>query len=355
VTGQRPAAGEHPSLTTFMRSQAAVARDLADADRTNWDGRYTPLNEPGIRGRAEWTGTIRYDERRVLAPLREMFRTPGRQHDRRTLERFASAMKTVLHENAHLLTSRRTSHMNGKHQVESQPATKALEEGISELWAQRNLKGYIDRLGLESIAPGIGEARPEQSYEQYTPAAAALVEMVAEKAGLHPDEVLRRMNNVHAGQKWEVAADLLYEANGLPELVPPERRSEVTRNIAREMRDGFERNHPDRFGPRALPDSYAEAGKAAFAAGQRDAEVYRATYGDGQIVQRARGSRPSGRSTRGPPNRSGLEDADRAAALHSSEAPPLSSTRRLHPSQFGSQRDPAQPANSPGRGPEVTR
>lgn len=36
------------------------------------------------------------------------------------------------------------------------------------------------------------------------------------------------MNNVHAGQKWEVAADIVYEANGLHEVVPPNRRSAST-------------------------------------------------------------------------------------------------------------------------------
>lgn len=133
MTGQRPSATEHQSVTGFMQAQARAARDIAGADKSNWDGRYTPLNEPGVRGRAEWNGTIRYDERRVLAPLREMFQTPGKQHDLRTRERFATAVKTVLHENAHLLSARRTSHMNGKHQIETQPATKALEEGISEL------------------------------------------------------------------------------------------------------------------------------------------------------------------------------------------------------------------------------
>jgi hypothetical protein len=356
VTGAPAGEGPVPrSFEGLMEHQAVVVRSLAGADRSNYSGTYRPLNERDVAGRAGWTGTVHYDQRSVIDPLEEMYAQAGRKHDIDSLKDYRSAVRTVLHENAHLLSANGTSHLHGKVQVETQPETHALEEGVTELWAQRNLDEFIDRLELEEIAPGISEVEERQSYPRWTPAAAAVVQRVAESSRLHPDEVLRRMNNVHAGQKWEVAADLLYEAGELPELVPEERRSEATRNIANAMRDGYARNHPDDLGRNLSPDKYAEAGRQAVESAQDEVNLYRATYGRGDLTAGRGQDQQAGASRMNSQGRgaTGLDDLDHAMALHASGAPPLTGVRRLDPSEHGSRRETASHGAQQGpRGPE---
>ncbi len=169
------------------------------------------------------------------------------------------------------------------------------------------------------------------------------------------------MNNVHAGQKWEVAAGLLCEAGGLHELVPVERRAEVTRSVARAMRDGYESNHPDKLGHEAAPVQYAEAGNAAVRSGMREVNLYRSTYGAAELtVDRVQGPQTDapratrrGREGGGSEWRSGMNDLDCAMALHGSAAPPLAGVRRLDPSEHGSRRETAgHGAHQQPRGPE---
>jgi hypothetical protein len=337
-----------------MEHQGVIVRGLAGADRSNYNGTYRPLNERDVAGRAGWTGTVYYDQRGVIDTLKDMYAHAGRQHDIDTLKDYRSAARIVLHENAHMLSANGTSHMHGKVQVETQPETHALEEGVTELWAQRNLDDFIGRIGLEEIAPGISDVEERQSYPRWTPAAAALVQQVAETSKLPPDEVLRRMNNVHAGQKWEVAADLLYEAGELPEIVPDERRAEVTHNIANAMRDGYARNHPDDMGKNLPPDRYAEAGKQAVKSAQAEVNLYRATYGPGELAAGRGQDRSSAtQASKLGPGATGLNDLDHAMALHASGAPPLTGARRLDPSEHGSRRETAgYGAQNRPRGPE---
>lgn len=330
-----------------MARQADTAHSMSGADRSNWNGRYQPINEPNVRGRAEWNGTLSLSNKHVVQPLQEMYANAGQQHDVATLKRYRSALKTLLHENGHLLTADGTTHRHGKAQVESQPATKALEEGMTELWAQRNLNRYIEQLGLEQVAPGISDAREARSYTNYTPAAMAIAEGIAEQSGRSPDEVIQRLNNVHAGQKWEVAAGMMCEANGLAAHVPRERQAEVTRNVARAMREGFEQNHPDR-----LPENATLAGHSAMASARREVEMYRAMYGGGDLAPGRQQNQSHGQDqSRGG---SQLNDLDHAMALHNSSAPPLSTTRQLDASQFGSRRETGVEAAQPQRqGPEL--
>jgi len=141
----RPADAHDHRRATFaelMAHQADDVREIAGADRSNWRGTYEGVSERRLRGRATWAGRLQYDHREVIGCLQEMYERAGQRHDEPTLIRYRSALRTVVHENAHLLSARGTTHTQGKMAVESQPETHALEEGVTELWAQRNLNAF---------------------------------------------------------------------------------------------------------------------------------------------------------------------------------------------------------------------
>jgi hypothetical protein len=253
------------SLAELMRVQADVAVAVLQAHHSSWNERYEvlPQGDEQVSG-VMWDGTIRYNSQDVVEPLQEMFDQAGQQHDAETLERYREALRTVLHENIHLLAGRGTSLAFPLDAYEGK-AHKVFEEGVSELATQNQLDEYIEALDLERIAPGISRARTPAAYAIYVPAVDVFSQAVGSQVGLEAAEVVRMMAVVNAAEKFPVAAELLY-AKHLTELVPETAKADAIKCIAEAMHGPFATIHG--YDPKA-PDDVRMASLAGGSAVRR--------------------------------------------------------------------------------------
>lgn len=229
------------SFRELMKRQARAALAVSGAEQSHWNGRVRTPRKRRARGVAGWDGSLTYSYERIKRPLREMFRQAGRQHDEATLLELRRALRTVLHENAHLL-SRRGADRRAAAREYTSFAAEVLEEGISEAWAYDRLNEFIDELGLEQIAPGIRDVEdPPIMYARYHPAARELAAGVGERIGISAAEMLDRLNREDASGKWEVLTDALFESSDLPRLVPPAGHADVKAQIRAVLQEQLER------------------------------------------------------------------------------------------------------------------
>ncbi|WP_350280600.1 hypothetical protein [Kribbella sp. HUAS MG21] len=204
----------------FMRLQHVGAINVTGADHSSWNGTYEvqpyKLTDDGLRvlGTAGWDHTIRYDEERVLRPLREMFENAGKQHDDATLLRYREALAIVYHENLHLLAGPGTEHADAEQDFRI-AAVRALEEGVTESYGHETLNDYIDEFQLDRIAPGIKNVVSSSVYEKYTPAADTLAYELGGLDDADRFEMMRRLVVVNATGKWAVATGILADRYGL--------------------------------------------------------------------------------------------------------------------------------------------
>jgi hypothetical protein len=222
----------HPEL---MREQANAALRISGAHHSSWNGylRETTGRDGDVRGVAGWDHTIAYNRATVSEPLQEMFQYAGHYNqDPKTLKSYREAVKTVLHENVHMLAGEGRQHAQAQHAFANAPGVKQAEEGFTELYSQQQLNVYIDDLGLEEIAPGIKDADAAVAYKKYLPAAQNVADAIGRDSGLGRDEVVRRMATVTADQKFRAAAEMIYDSSDLPGLVPSEQRDAAVRRIA---------------------------------------------------------------------------------------------------------------------------
>ncbi|WP_132288140.1 hypothetical protein [Kribbella sp. VKM Ac-2568] len=176
-------------------------------------------------------------------------------------------MKVVLHENVHLLAPEGHDHGQAQH-VFRKPGVRALEESVTELYSQQKLNDYIDDLGLDQVAPGIKEARSKPVYRPFLPAAQAFSNTIGSRSGVGSDEVVQRLAVVPADQKFQAAAEIIYDNSDLPGLVPSDQRAASVDRIAEAMRPAFaeidelDENEPDRprrrIGGESARDGYRE-------------------------------------------------------------------------------------------------
>ncbi|NEA35427.1 hypothetical protein [Streptomyces sp. SID13031] len=276
------------SLKGMMDEQANAAVRISGADHSSWNGKLD-VTDPArkVRGAVKWDNTIEYSDRSVNEPLREMFDN-ARVHnqDPRTLQSYREAVKTVLHENTHVLAAEGTQHSDAKDAFQN-PSVKSLEEGVTELYSYANVDRYIDDLGLEEVAPGIGSADANRSYKQYVPAAETFTNGIARESGVDKDEVVRRLAVVNAEQKFQVAAETLYDNSELPGLVPEQGREAAVQRIAAAMRPPFE-PLPGLEGLNAqeLRRESAKAGGRAADAGIAEVQAIRGQWSAPQAEQR---------------------------------------------------------------------
>ncbi|MGZ0149401.1 hypothetical protein ACXJJ3_20220 [Kribbella sp. WER1] len=188
---------------------------------------------------ARWDHTIEYADDTVNTPLKDMFANARvYNQDPETLQSYREAVKTVLHENTHLLAAEGSDHGDAQ-QAFQNPSVRALEEGITEVYSYTELDRYIDDLGLEEIAPGISTADANPSYKQFTPAAGRFAEAIGRRTGLESDDVVNRLAVVNAEQKFRVAAELIYDNSDLPGLVPDQERAAALGRIEAAMKPAF--------------------------------------------------------------------------------------------------------------------
>lgn len=282
------------SQKELMAEQARSAVRISGAHHSSWNGRLA-VADPArkVRGAVKWDNTIEYSDPSVNEPLREMFDN-ARVHnqDPETLRSYREALKTVLHENTHVLAAEGTDHSDAEHAFNHTPGARALEEGVTELYSYNNLNAYIDDLGLEEIAPGISTAEARPSYKQYTPAAQRFSEAIGRRSGVDSDEVVRRLAVVNAGQKFRVAAEMLYDNSDLPGLVPDQERDAAVRRIETAMQAPLANlGNLDKTDEDQLRRASAKAGANAVQTGTGEMDAIRAQWTAPQPSQQV--SRPA--------------------------------------------------------------
>ena len=228
------------SFRELMKRQVRAAVAISGAEHSDWNGKVHTPRKQSDRGGARWDGTLIYSYEQIKRPLREMFRQAGRQHDEATLLKFRNALKTILHENAHLLVPRHSDRRAAEREFESLAGT-VLEEGITEAWAYDQVNAYIDELELEKIAPGIrGVQGPPVTYARYAPAARELAAGVAERLGISGDEMIARLNREDVAGKWDVITDAMFDSSELPRLVPESEQAAMKARIRATMQEQLE-------------------------------------------------------------------------------------------------------------------
>lgn len=262
---------DYPKTFEELRARHAdIAVELSGAGQTAWNGILIET-DGGVLGAANWDGSLELDRGAVTGPLRDMYSAPGQQRDDATLTGYRDAFVTLLHEQAHFLGpegSEREQAMNAF----GEPAAQALEEGVTEAWAQDNLNDYLQRTGADQVAPGIENATSDTAYPEFVPAARELASGIGEQAGMTQGEVLTELNNQTTEGQWSKAADLLYESSDLPQVVPPDQEASVKQGIEQKMREEFGKlDSLTRHSPNLQADS-AAIGQDTVAAGVAEAE-----------------------------------------------------------------------------------
>jgi hypothetical protein len=227
------------SFPQLMAAQAQAAVKVLGAHHSSWNKSYELLAmDDKRRGLVRWDHTIEYHPQHVVATLQEMFDRAGQRHEDDTLRRYREALRVVFHENIHLLAAAGTSYGMAVDAYQ-EPANKVLEEATTELATQEALDAYINELDLEAIAPGITSVRTGRAYGQYIPAVEVFGEAVADSAKLSAREVIRQLAVVNPENKFRVAAQLLYDANQLSEVVPEAAKAAALERIEAAIRPPF--------------------------------------------------------------------------------------------------------------------
>ena len=231
----------------FMGRQAEAAIAVIGAPASTWSGRYSSRVQEvrmDLGGTSlatvTWDGDIEYDAKAVIEPIWMMCRRAGQQLDEYQWMPAKRAFHIVFHENVHAANQLGRTHRDSERSFQD-PANRALEEGLTELFARRYLDAYLRELGVGEVAPGVLTARhyPDASYPHFVPAVELLVERLGERTGLGEDEILRRLVSIDCETRWDVVGDLLFDAEGLAGLVPEEDHAAVKRRLLADLRRPF--------------------------------------------------------------------------------------------------------------------
>jgi hypothetical protein len=230
------------SFRELMDEQANAAVQVPGAHHSSWNGRFgAPIaRQSDLGGTANWDNSISYNPEHVGDRLQEMFRN-ARVHlqDKADLRGYRDAMRVVLHENVHLLSSEGREHSQSEATFTNSPGVRPLEEGVTELYSHQRLNDYIDELGIDQIAPGIKDVKSPQVYKEFTPAVEGFAAIVERKTGVQRDELIGRLAVVPADEKFTVAAEAMYDNSRLPGMIPPDQRDRAVGRIATAMRSEF--------------------------------------------------------------------------------------------------------------------
>jgi hypothetical protein len=348
------------SYKELRDQQAQAAVRVSGAHHSSWNGQVEPT-EAGrkVKGSAEWNGTLKYNEEKVTAPLKEMFQNSRvYNQDRETLQWYREALKTTFHENIHLTAPEGRSHADGMNAYQSD-AVKSLEEGVTESYSHNNLNAYIDELGLEEIAPGIKSVEDRPSYPHYTPAAESLSRSIGRESGVDSDEVMRQMAVVGAEDKFRVAAEIVYDNSDLPDILPESQRAANVQRIEAAMKPPFAdlpalenvsrdavRRPSAKAGARSAEAAYTEVD--AIREGKPATTPEQARQQTQQQGQQRGTASPQDRGPIAAQQPKDLQDAMRAGL---SGTAPLNGVQRLGANNFGSRGQGAH-AGPQRQGPE---
>ena len=183
---------------------------------------------------------------RVLQPLRDLYADPSAARTPDDLMRMRAALRTLFHENIHMLAEHGADISDDARQMDNE-WTVAVEEGFTNAFTERRLDDFIRGLDLpKEVTDGLIEIQhnPEfkerypSSYPRYTPAAKSVADSLA-TAERSSDETLRQLANRTVASTLHVATDMLYESSDLPDLVPDHDETHVKREIERVLRHHF--------------------------------------------------------------------------------------------------------------------
>ncbi|GAA1540312.1 hypothetical protein [Kribbella lupini] len=230
----------HPqTFQELIKAHGKVALELSGAGQSAWNG-IVKETDNGDLGMADWNGTLELDQVTVTDPLRQMYATPGAQHDAATLDGYRDAFATMLHEQSHFFGPVGASQQEAKAAFVT-PGAQQLEEGVTEAWTQDNLNEYLTELGADQIAPGIENAYAQKAYPEFVPAARELAAGIGARTGQSEGEVLTALNAQTAAGQWSTATEMLYNSSNLPQVVPADQETNVKNAIEQVMRAEFER------------------------------------------------------------------------------------------------------------------
>ncbi|MDX2968867.1 hypothetical protein PWY87_13295 [Kribbella solani] len=297
----------------FERIQQAVLRE-SGADQSLWNGWIGHTDRPSLRGGADGVGRIKFNQDSVVAPLREMFATGGRGATLQDWVQFRNALKTVIHEYAHLTAPKGIKIRDRLKSMQLLEA-KAIEEGFTEAWSQ----SVVDRIARQVLPPelaagviAVKDQRGPHSYPAWEPAARAFADQVGIETGIAGDEVLRQVVvQQRDGKSW-AAADLMFDASELPNLVPVKEQEAIREELAGEIHHGFAglmdlKDNQDPAVNRRSVSRQTGMELADFAMDIiRSAEAY---YGSGPEQQQSRGQQEQ-REQRGHQQTGGWSDQD---------------------------------------------
>jgi hypothetical protein len=231
-------AGPPDSLPALLAAHARAAIEVSGADQTAWNGRVVEAGE-GILGVAHWDGTLHLDRECILDPLHELYEDPGVRQPDEVLIGCREALVTVLHEQSHFLGPAGAT-QEAARAAFTLPGARALEEGVAEAWAQDHLDDYLERLGIDEVAPGISEVRSPASYQAFVPAVRVLTTDLDRRGGLRRGETLQALNRQTAEGQWPLIVDSAYRSSRLPDLVPPDREQAVRLRLETTLRTSFD-------------------------------------------------------------------------------------------------------------------
>jgi len=206
------------SVDELLALSGEVARDLAGADQSAWNGNVMATTG-GLLGLANWDGTLYLDRETILGPLENMYEHAGEGQPTSTLVSYREALATLLHEHAHFLGPANAS-QDAAREAFTQPGGRQLEEGVAEAWAHDNLDEYLTRLGIDKVAPGIKDVQAGGYYAAFVPAIRELTSDLETRNDLRPGRVLELLNRQTSAGQFPALASLVYNSTRLPDLEP---------------------------------------------------------------------------------------------------------------------------------------
>ncbi|GAA3079976.1 hypothetical protein JOF29_004869 [Kribbella aluminosa] len=207
------------SVADLLAVSGEIARVLAGADQSAWNGRVVATSS-AILGLAHWDGTLYLDHDAILAPLQHLYEHAGEYHAPPTLRAYRESLATILHEHAHFLGPSGATQEAAREGF-VKPGSRELEEGVTEAWAQDHLDAYLNRLGVDKVAPGINSVRSGGYYAAFVPAVRHLTADLDTRNNQPPGHTLQSLNCQTAAGQFPLLVDHLYNSTRLPTLESP--------------------------------------------------------------------------------------------------------------------------------------
>lgn len=203
----------------------------------------------------------------VVAPkhlqvLREMYDQAGQARPYRDRVRMRSALRALVRANSRLpapqdvhLTEAADRHGWGQ----------VIDHGVAEVWAGQELDGFIDRLGLEEVAPGLKSVEAPPEYPREAAAMDGLTASLAKHWRWGEDAVRRELVQRPPYERIEYVAELLYKQRRLQFLVPDHSEHVSRLAVENALRDNLDQvaladddGAAKALGEKAFSDAWAQ-------------------------------------------------------------------------------------------------